>query len=65
MKCEWCGAENSNGMTFCRVCRRRVEGYKDPVFYAESAFWNYYGNFILIFGLVFAAIILLSILLHA
>ena len=65
MYCRQCGASNPEDAKFCRVCRRRVEGYRDPVFYAESAFWNYYGNFILIFGLVFAAIFLLFILLHA
>ncbi|MBE0517972.1 MAG: zinc ribbon domain-containing protein [Thermoplasmata archaeon] len=59
MYCRQCGASNPEDAKFCRACRRRVEGYRDPVFYAESDSWNSYGNFILISGLVFVAIILL------
>ncbi|MDH3366033.1 MAG: zinc ribbon domain-containing protein [Thermoplasmata archaeon] len=58
MYCRQCGASNPEGTKFCQECRRRVEGYRDPVFYAESAFWNHIGNLILIVGLSTAAITL-------
>ena len=65
MNCRQCGASNPEGTKFCQVCRRRAEGYRDPVFYAESASWNDYGNFILILGLLAALAMLLTILIHA
>ena len=61
MYCHRCGASNPEGTKFCQACRRRVEGYRDPVFYAESASWNRVGNIILFVGLVSVALFILLV----
>ena len=65
MQCPQCGAFNPEDARFCQRCGSpvEVEEYRDPFFYADSPLWDYYGNFILISGLLVVAFVLLSILL--